>query len=87
MLAVTGTGLNTLKMLANDGKVRMLHNSALWSNLPCSHSVALQPPRYNMDEWDLMMMERDRRLTGSTRGQSVSPSAGLAFPDREGNAS
>lgn len=30
-----------------------------------------QPPRYNMDEWDTMMMERDRRLTGRPRGQSV----------------
>jgi hypothetical protein len=31
-----------------------------------------QPPRYNLDAWDQMMVERDRRLTGSWRGQSVS---------------
>ncbi|TYJ53041.1 hypothetical protein B9479_006318 [Cryptococcus floricola] len=29
-------------------------------------------PRYNIDTWESMMMERDRRLTGSLRGQSVS---------------
>lgn len=30
-----------------------------------------KPPRYGTDKWDEMMMERDRRLTGSTRGQSI----------------
>ncbi|KAI8072716.1 hypothetical protein BC940DRAFT_291413 [Gongronella butleri] len=33
--------------------------------------------RYGLDKWDLQMMERDRRLTGSLRGQSdeaVAPS-------------
>lgn len=30
-----------------------------------------QAPRYGIDEWDKMMMERDQRLTGSMRGQSV----------------
>jgi hypothetical protein len=37
--------------------------------------LTLQPPRYNIDSWESMMMERDRRLTGSHRGQSV----GLSF--------
>lgn len=37
-----------------------------------SSRLTLQPPRYNVDAWDQMMMERDRRLTGSARGQSVS---------------
>lgn len=37
-----------------------------------SHALSLQPPRYGVDEWDEMMMERDRRLTGSLRGQKVS---------------
>lgn len=30
-----------------------------------------QPPRYGLDKWDDMMMNRDERLTGSKRGQSV----------------
>lgn len=30
-----------------------------------------QPTRYGLDLWDKQMMERDRRLTGSLRGQSV----------------
>ena len=33
--------------------------------------LTIQPPRYNLDSWDQMMVERDRRLTGSWRGQSV----------------
>ncbi|KAG9000617.1 hypothetical protein FRB94_009574 [Tulasnella sp. JGI-2019a] len=28
-----------------------------------------KPPRYGLDEWDEMLMERDKRLTGSLRGQ------------------
>lgn len=35
----------------------------------------LQPPRWNIDDWDAMMMERDRRLTGSLRGQRVRSSS------------
>ncbi|MBW0470816.1 hypothetical protein O181_010531 [Austropuccinia psidii MF-1] len=38
-----------------------------------------KPPRYNVDKWDEMMMERDRRLTGKTRGQCVEEKAPLAF--------
>jgi len=33
------------------------------------------PPRYNIDNWDHMMMERDKRLTGTLRGQSTEPYA------------
>ncbi|WVQ82808.1 hypothetical protein IAT38_004940 [Cryptococcus sp. DSM 104549] len=36
-------------------------------------------PRYNLDRWDDMMMERDRRLTGSFRGQSTDPIAPKEF--------
>ncbi|KAG6378980.1 NADH dehydrogenase 1 alpha subcomplex [Boletus reticuloceps] len=28
-----------------------------------------KPVRYNIDTWDEMMMDRDRRLTGHVRGQ------------------
>ncbi|KAF8524642.1 small secreted protein, partial [Hysterangium stoloniferum] len=34
-----------------------------------------KPPRYGLDSWDEMMMERDKRLTGSFRGQSTNPDA------------
>ncbi|KAG8691164.1 hypothetical protein FRC08_010250 [Ceratobasidium sp. 394] len=34
-----------------------------------------KPPRYGLDSWEEMMMERDRRLTGSLRGQRVDPKA------------
>ncbi|WVQ72224.1 hypothetical protein IAR50_001773 [Cryptococcus sp. DSM 104548] len=36
-------------------------------------------PRYNVDTWEAMMMERDKRLTGSLRGQSTEPIAPKAF--------
>ncbi|EPQ59031.1 small secreted protein [Gloeophyllum trabeum ATCC 11539] len=32
-------------------------------------------PRYNIDAWDEMMMDRDRRLTGHPRGQRSDPVA------------
>ncbi|ORY80512.1 hypothetical protein BCR37DRAFT_381204 [Protomyces lactucae-debilis] len=35
--------------------------------------------RYNLDVWERQMMERDRRLTGTLRGQSASPKADPAF--------
>ncbi|KLO05343.1 small secreted protein [Schizopora paradoxa] len=38
-----------------------------------------KPPRYNIDNWDEMMMERDRRLTGHLRGQSSSTEAPEGF--------
>lgn len=33
--------------------------------------LCYQPVRYGIDAWDEMMMDRDRRLTGHSRGQSV----------------
>ncbi|KZV97277.1 small secreted protein [Exidia glandulosa HHB12029] len=36
-------------------------------------------PRYGIDRWDEMMMERDRRLTGHFRGQSTEPKAPQEF--------
>ncbi|KAH8828691.1 hypothetical protein DL96DRAFT_1014213 [Flagelloscypha sp. PMI_526] len=38
-----------------------------------------KPPRYNMDGWDRMMMERDRRLTGHKRGQKSTVEAPTSF--------
>ncbi|KAF9782226.1 small secreted protein [Thelephora terrestris] len=36
-------------------------------------------PRYHVDPWDEMMMERDKRLTGHIRGQSTEPIAPEGF--------
>ncbi|KAM0751594.1 hypothetical protein T439DRAFT_214048 [Meredithblackwellia eburnea MCA 4105] len=38
-----------------------------------------KPTRYGLDTWDENMMERDRRLTGSLRGQATDPVAPKAF--------
>ncbi|KAL1934740.1 hypothetical protein VTP01DRAFT_6922 [Rhizomucor pusillus] len=38
-----------------------------------------KPTRYGLDLWDKQMMERDRRLTGSLRGQSAEPVAPAEF--------
>ncbi|KAF1799771.1 hypothetical protein V8B55DRAFT_1541435 [Mucor lusitanicus] len=38
-----------------------------------------KPTRYGLDVWEKQMMERDRRLTGSLRGQTDQPIAPLAF--------
>lgn len=36
-------------------------------------------PRYSVDQWDRQMMERDRRLTGTLRGQTDKPDAPAGF--------
>ncbi|PUU77605.1 hypothetical protein B9Z19DRAFT_1085987 [Tuber borchii] len=36
-------------------------------------------PRYNLDVWDRQMMDRDKRLTGSFRGQTDNPVAPPEF--------
>ena len=33
--------------------------------------AVVQPIRYKVDAWDSMMIDRDKRLTGHERGQSV----------------
>ncbi|KAF9363869.1 hypothetical protein BGX34_003152 [Mortierella sp. NVP85] len=38
-----------------------------------------QPPRYGIDRWDRVMMERDFRLTGTQRGQSHQAAAPAEF--------
>ncbi|KAH7916794.1 NADH dehydrogenase 1 alpha subcomplex [Hygrophoropsis aurantiaca] len=38
-----------------------------------------KPVRYHIDAWDEMMMDRDKRLTGSIRGQSANPIAPEGF--------
>ncbi|KAF9350941.1 hypothetical protein BGX26_010924 [Mortierella sp. AD094] len=38
-----------------------------------------QPPRYGLDRWDRVMMERDSRLTGTMRGQTHQTTAPAGF--------
>ncbi|KAJ4861824.1 NADH-ubiquinone oxidoreductase MWFE subunit domain-containing protein [Trichoderma breve] len=67
MFGVSGTGLAAFKTWQNEGK----------------------RPRYSLDQWDktpvdldtneLEVMERDRRLTGTLRGQTDNPEAPLGF--------
>ncbi|KAL9938994.1 hypothetical protein V8E36_001807 [Tilletia maclaganii] len=38
-----------------------------------------KPPRYNLDDWDRMMLKRDERLTGKFRAQAANPEAPKAF--------
>ena len=73
MFGAAGTLLNTSKRLQNQGKVRSV--SHLYSDFPLSmlsHCLPyIQPVRHNVDAWDEMMMDRDKRLTGHKRGQQV----------------
>ena len=85
MFAAAGTLLNVSQRAQNLGKVQ----SVLRFHDLRAHVLRLrQPPRYKIDTWDEMMMERDRRLTGHVRGQRVRPvlsftlqSTSEAFPD------
>ncbi|KIK81848.1 hypothetical protein PAXRUDRAFT_832587 [Paxillus rubicundulus Ve08.2h10] len=38
-----------------------------------------KPVRYNLDPWEEMMMDRDRRLTGHMRGQKSDPTPPEGF--------
>ncbi|KAI4521553.1 hypothetical protein K523DRAFT_420420 [Schizophyllum commune Tattone D] len=38
--------------------------------------------RYNLDQWDTMMVNRDYRLTGHKRGQSTEPYAPEGYETR-----
>ncbi|KAG8928479.1 hypothetical protein FRC02_006848 [Tulasnella sp. 418] len=38
-----------------------------------------KPPRYRIDQWEEMMMERDKRITGSIRGQKSDTLAPESF--------
>ncbi|KAG8982104.1 hypothetical protein FRC05_000246 [Tulasnella sp. 425] len=63
MFGVTGTAFNLARRVTNDGK-----DADNFLNL-----LANAPPRYGLDDWDEMMMERDKRITGSLRGQKSDP--------------
>ncbi|KAF9548300.1 hypothetical protein EC957_006796 [Mortierella hygrophila] len=38
-----------------------------------------RPPRYGLDRWDRVMLDRDYRLTGTQRGQAHQATAPSAF--------
>ncbi|KAI8889254.1 hypothetical protein K501DRAFT_239092 [Backusella circina FSU 941] len=48
-------------------------------NVTRYYSNDRKPTRFGLDTWEKQMMERDRRLTGSVRGQSSEPIAPAAF--------
>lgn len=66
MFGTAGTLLNVSQRAQNQGKVCIF--ALLPNYLPLS---SFQSPRYHIDAWEEMMMERDKRLTGHARGQSV----------------
>ncbi|KAI9633265.1 uncharacterized protein MKK02DRAFT_39243 [Dioszegia hungarica] len=77
----TGTLFSIAKRATNDGKVGYFfeeYEENQWELARRRNSMNL-PPRYHIDSWETMMMERDRRLTGSLRGQSTNPTAPKEF--------
>lgn len=67
MFGAAGTLLNVSTRAQNQGKVCRCH--VLYKRVFLSYVI--KPPRYNIDKWDEMMMNRDKQLTGHIRGQSV----------------
>ena len=58
----------------------------MWGVLPRPGAVltGFQPLRHNLDDWERMMMKRDYRLTGSTRGQAVRGRGSLTWRVADG---
>lgn len=72
MFGTAGTLLNVSTKAQNQGKVRSDCLSLGSGGFRRSGwFVVVQAPRYRIDAWDQMMMDRDRRLTGHKRGQKV----------------
>lgn len=78
MFFVTGTGLNALGRYRNDGKVSVALPRVLSRHFSPSKSLttsiphSTQPIRSGIDAFEEQMMDRDERLTGHFRKQSVS---------------
>ncbi|KAH9045249.1 small secreted protein [Lactarius pseudohatsudake] len=66
MFGAAGTLLNVSKRAQNQGKA---------SRTLCTYP----PPRYHIDSWEEMMMDRDQRLTGHARKQTSNPIAPEGF--------
>ncbi|RUS23848.1 hypothetical protein BC938DRAFT_474523, partial [Jimgerdemannia flammicorona] len=43
------------------------------------HANDKKMPRYNLDTWESQMMQRDKQLTGSIRGQTANTTAPETF--------
>jgi hypothetical protein len=72
--ALVPLGIITVMFGATGGGLRLLQ----------TYRNEGKPPRYNMDMWDTMMMDRDERLTGTRRGQSDNPTAPKDFATSSG---
>ncbi|KAM3153757.1 hypothetical protein ABEW05_005787 [Botrytis cinerea] len=68
MFGITGAGMSGVRALQNGGK-RARHSVDAWDR---------QSNLYPRDS-TLLLMDRDRRLTGFLRGQTDNPSAPLGF--------
>jgi len=55
----------------------MLHGCL---SVDLEQTVCCQPPRFKLTKWEEALMERDRRMTGSKRGQMASELHLFAFP-------
>ncbi|KAL6827514.1 hypothetical protein V8C40DRAFT_264719 [Trichoderma camerunense] len=74
MFGVSGTGLAAFKTWQNEGK-RPRYSLDQWDKTNF-HSVQTT---VDLDTNELEVMERDRRLTGTLRGQTDNPEAPLGF--------
>ena len=69
MFGAAGTLVNISTRAQNLGKVRSFFGRHAHTEF--SYYIRLKPARYSIDNWDTMMMKRDKQLTGHLRGQSV----------------
>jgi hypothetical protein len=70
LFGAAGTLLNVSKRAQNQGKVSQVYLVMCLYSLFIPY-VPHQPPRYHIDSWEEMMMDRDQRLTGHARKQTV----------------
>lgn len=70
LFGAAGTLLNVSKRAQNQGKASQ--NYFVLTLRPIRlPSASFQPPRYHIDSWEEMLMDRDQRLTGHARKQTV----------------
>ncbi|KAI9513239.1 small secreted protein [Russula earlei] len=76
MFGAAGTLFNVSKRAQNQGKASFFFSTPYPFRLP---RVTSQPPRYHIDSWEEMLMDRDQRLTGHARKQTSNPVAPEGF--------
>ena len=62
---------NVVERIQTRTKPGQGESSILLSPYLFIYTVSFQPPRYHIDSWEEMMMDRDQRLTGHARKQTV----------------